>query len=86
MIFLEEKDFTDFLTVLGWVVKRYYFLLYTYCLMNHHYHLLIETPEGNLSRGMRQLNGLYAQRFNQRDGGEGKHVRLAIHAHFHGQS
>ena len=44
MIFLEEKDFTDFLTVLGWVVKRYYFLLYTYCLMNHHYHLVIETP------------------------------------------
>ena len=34
--------------------------------MNNHYHLLIETPEGNLSRGMRQLNGLYTQRFNQR--------------------
>jgi len=34
--------------------------------MNNHYHLLIETPEGNLSKGMRQLNGLYAQRFNQR--------------------
>jgi len=34
--------------------------------MNNHYHLLIETPDGNLSRGMRQLNGLYTQRFNQR--------------------
>ncbi|GAF67530.1 unnamed protein product [marine sediment metagenome] len=34
--------------------------------MNNHYHLLIETPYGNLSRGMRQLNGLYTQRFNQR--------------------
>jgi len=34
--------------------------------MNNHYHLPIETPEGNLSREMKQLNGLYTQRFNQR--------------------
>jgi len=34
--------------------------------MNNHYHLLIETAEGNLSKGMRQLNCLYTQRFNQR--------------------
>jgi len=66
MIFLDEKDFADFLSVLSLVVKRYHFLLHAYCLMNNHYHLLIETPEGNLSRGMRQLNGLYIQRFNQR--------------------
>ena len=65
-IFLDEKDFADFLGVLCSVVKRYHFILHTYCLMNNHYHLLIETPYGNLSRGMRQLNGLYTQRFNQR--------------------
>ena len=65
-IFLDEKDFADFLRVLCSVVKRYHFILHTFCLMNNHYHLLIETPEGNLSRGMRQLNGLYTQRFNQR--------------------
>jgi len=65
-IFLDEEDFTDFLRVLCSVVKRYHFILHTYCLMNNHYHLLIETPYGNLSRGMRQLNGLYTQRFNQR--------------------
>jgi len=65
-IFLNEEDFTDFLEILNSVVKRYNFLLHDYCLMNNHYHLLIETPEGNLSKGMRQLNGLYAQRFNQR--------------------
>jgi len=65
-IFLDEKDFADFLGVLCQVVKRYHFILHAYCLMNNHYHLLIETPEGNLSRGMRQLNGLYTQRFNQR--------------------
>ena len=65
-IFLDEKDFADFLGVLCSVVKRYHFILHAYCLMNNHYHLLIETPYGNLSRGMRQLNGLYTQRFNQR--------------------
>ncbi len=34
--------------------------------MSNHYHLVIETPEGNLSRGMRQLNGVYTQRYNRR--------------------
>ncbi len=34
--------------------------------MNNHYHLVIETPDGNLSRGMRQLNGVYTQIFNRR--------------------
>jgi REP element-mobilizing transposase RayT len=65
-IFLDEKDFADFLFVLCQAVKRYHFILHAFCLMNNHYHLLIETPYGNLSRGMRQLNGLYTQRFNQR--------------------
>jgi len=64
-IFLTEKDFADFLRVLCSAVKRYRFLLHAYCLMNNNYHLMIETPEGNLSKGMRQLNGLYTQRFNQ---------------------
>jgi len=65
-IFLKGEDFADFLKILHSVVKRYNFLLHAYCLMNNHYHLLVETPEGNLSKGMRQLNGLYAQRFNQK--------------------
>jgi len=65
-IFFDEEDFTDFLTVLGQVTKRYQLLLHSYCLMHNHYHLLIETPEGNLARGMRQLNGTYTQHANQR--------------------
>jgi putative transposase len=36
--------------------------------MDNHYHLLLEIPEPNLSRGMRQLNGVYTQRFNRRHG------------------
>jgi REP element-mobilizing transposase RayT len=65
-IFLDDKDFTDFLDVLCFVVKRYNWILHAYCLMKNHYHLLIETPDGNLSRGMRQLNGIYTQKFNRR--------------------
>jgi putative transposase len=52
--------------LLGRVLERYGWLLYAYCLMNNHYHLVIETPRPNLSLGMRQLNGLYARRFNLR--------------------
>ncbi|GAB4418444.1 MAG: hypothetical protein OHK0032_14430 [Thermodesulfovibrionales bacterium] len=65
-IFLDDKDFAGFLDVLCFVVKRYNWILHAYCLMSSHYHLLIETPEGNLSRGMRQLNGIYTQQFNRR--------------------
>ena len=65
-IFTEEGDFADFLNILCTIVKRYNWILHSYCLMNNHYHLLIETPEGNLSRGMRQLNGIYTQKFNRK--------------------
>lgn len=63
-IFLDDQDRENFLTVLGFVVKRYNWLCYTYCLMDNHYHLIIETPEANLSRGMRQINGIYTQKYN----------------------
>jgi len=41
---------------------------HAYCLMDNHYHLMIETPQANLSRGMGQLNGIYTQRFNRKHG------------------
>ena len=55
-----------FLATLAWVVKRVMWRCHAYCLMDNHYHLLIDTPQPNLSRGMRQLNGVYTQRFNRR--------------------
>ncbi len=70
-IFDDDPDREIFLKVLGQVVKRFNWLCHAYCLMGNHYHLLIETPEGNLSAGMRQLNGVYTQAFNRvhhRDG------------------
>jgi putative transposase len=65
-IFLDDKDRESFLGTLAWVVERFGWRCHAYCLMNNHFHLLIETPEANLSRGMRQLNGVYTQSFNRR--------------------
>ncbi|MFN3480992.1 MAG: REP-associated tyrosine transposase, partial [Thermodesulfovibrionales bacterium] len=65
-IFKDEVDRELFLSILEDVNKRYNWLCHAYCLMNNHYHLIIETPEGNLSKGMRQLNGVYTQMFNKR--------------------
>jgi REP element-mobilizing transposase RayT len=70
-IFLDDTDRSIFLDILDEVVKRFNWLCHTYCLMTNHYHMLIETPEGNLSSGMRQLNGVYTQRFNRRHGRDG---------------
>lgn len=63
-IYREEKDYDLFQAVLAEVVEDTNWLLHSYCLMPNHYHLLLETPEPNLSKGMRQLNGIYTQKFN----------------------
>jgi len=55
-----------FLRVLEDAVERMELVCHAYCLMPNHYHLLLETPMANLSRAMRQVNGIYAQRFNRR--------------------
>ena len=65
-IFRDDQDRLSFLEVLHKVNQRYHWLCHAYCLMSNHYHLIIETPEGNLSRGMRQLNGVYTMYFNRR--------------------
>jgi len=70
-IFNGDRDRHIFLSILEEAVEMYSWICYAYCLMNNHYHLLIETPKPNLSRGMRQLNGVYAQRFNYRNGSVG---------------
>ena len=54
-----------FLAILAEVCTRFNWVLHAYCLMGNHYHLLVETPDGNLSKGMQYLNGLYTQRFNR---------------------
>jgi REP element-mobilizing transposase RayT len=65
-IFHSDSDREAFLKILTSVVRRFNWLCHAYCLMDNHYHLLIETPDGNLSQGMRQLNGVYTQQYNWR--------------------
>ena len=67
-IFLDNDDRDSFLSTLARVCDRYNWVCHCYCLMSNHYHLMIETPEANLSLGMRQLNGVYTQRFNRHHG------------------
>ena len=54
-----------FLDLLGELHKTFKVNIHAYCLMDNHYHLLLETPLGNLSRAMRHLNGVYTQRYNR---------------------
>jgi putative transposase len=65
-VYKDDVDRGIFLDTLSQVSKRYNWICHAYCLMNNHYHLIIETPDGNLSVGMRQLNGVYSQTFNKR--------------------
>ena len=65
-IFDDDGDRQAFFEILGKVVNRFNWLCHAYCLMDNHYHLVIETPEANLSKGMRQLNGIYTQFYNRR--------------------
>jgi len=67
-IFESNEDRSRFLNLLGDVCERYNWTIHAYCLMDNHYHLLVETPDGNLAKGMRQLNGVYTQKFNRAHG------------------
>src|SRR5688572_17123679 len=67
-IIKNDSDRKLFLETLARVNKRFRWICHAYCLMDNHYHLVIETPDGNLSKGMRQLNGVYTQAYNKRHG------------------
>lgn len=65
-IFEDDEDRKLFLATLGEVIDQFNWVCYAWCLMDNHYHVLIQTPDGNLSKGMRQLNGVYTQASNRR--------------------
>ncbi len=60
-----EGDRTAFLEILGATCDRFNWICHACCLMTSHYHLVLETPDANLSKGMRQLNGVYTQYVNR---------------------
>ncbi len=66
LIFEDDVDREGFLELLGQVVADFNWVVHAYCLMSNHYHLLVETPDANLGKGMRQLNGVYTQNSNRR--------------------
>src|SRR5471030_2679578 len=65
-IYLDDADRRAWLETMDLVAARFNFVVHAFCQMTNHYHLLVETVEGNLAQGMRQLNGLYSQYFNRR--------------------
>ncbi|MFC1825734.1 transposase [Thermodesulfobacteriota bacterium] len=64
-VFSEDKDYVAFIDLLKEIVEDYNVKVSAYCLMSNHYHLLVQTPDSNLSRAMRHLNGVYTQRYNR---------------------
>lgn len=64
-IFLGKKDYVTFIDLLKEAVDLWNVRLSAYCLLSTHYHLLVQTPDANLSRCMRHINGVYTQRFNR---------------------
>lgn len=64
-IFVDDGDRERWLELLGSVCRRFNWRCHAYCQMTNHYHLVVETPEANLAKGMRQLNGVYTQHVNR---------------------
>ncbi|SFM77692.1 Transposase IS200 like [Nitrosomonas communis] len=70
-IYEDDDNRLRFLEILGTVIADYNWLCHSYYLMDDHYHLLIETFDGDLSKGMPQHNGVYTQTSNRRHGHSG---------------
>jgi len=64
-IFCSREDYVAFIELLKDASSLWQVRIAAYCLMSNHYHLLVQTPEANLSRYMRHINGLYTQYFNR---------------------
>lgn len=64
-IFISRYDHQMFCELLGLVVARFAWICHSFCLVQNHFHLLVETPNTNLASGMKYLNGVYSQRFNR---------------------
>lgn len=64
-IFYGDEYYEAFLATLAEAHDRFGVEIHAYCLIGNHYHLLLKTPEGNLQRVMRHVNGVYTQRYNR---------------------
>lgn len=64
-IFGGDEDRLTWRGIFADVCERFNWVCHAYCLMSNHYHIVVETVEGNLAQGMRQLNGVYTQYVNR---------------------
>lgn len=64
-IYFSPADRLAWLDIFGEACSRFNWVCHAYCQMTNHYHVVVETPEGNISKGMRQLNGVYTQYVNR---------------------
>jgi len=71
LIFRDTPDYEIFLQTVREACESWRFRVAAYCLMSNHYHLLVQTPNSNLSRCLRHIDGVYTQRFNRRHGHDG---------------
>lgn len=74
-IFYNKEYYSLFLNILSDANQKFGAIIHAYCLMGNHYHLIIETPHGNLSRIMRHINGVYTQKYNKLKGADGSLFR-----------
>ena len=74
-IFSDEKDYILFTELLKETSEMWNIRIASYCLVPNHYHMLVQTPEANISRSMRHLNGVYTQRYNRRHNCDGQLFR-----------
>lgn len=79
-IFRNDGDRHAWQTILASVCKRFRWVVHAFCQMGNHYHLVVETLDGNLARGMRQLNGEFTRRFNFRNATVGHLFQGRYHA------
>ena len=74
-IFQTKEDYWLFIDLLEELYEVFHVKVAAYCLMSNHYHLLLQTPDANISRSMRHLNGVYTQRYNKRHSCDGQLFR-----------
>ena len=79
-LFLDDRDHELFLGMLSTLGVRRRWRCHGYCLMPNHYHVVIETPDADLSPGMQYLNGVYADHFNFFHGTDGHLFQGRFHA------
>jgi REP element-mobilizing transposase RayT len=65
-VFLEKEDFHYFLTLLAHIKDQFSITVHAFCLMDNHYHVLVQTYRENISEAMQYLNANYSARFNRK--------------------